>query len=239
MPQQRHTPDNIARAEHMVARIKGVSSCRIATDSDGQITEVHVVALGGKPAKLVARDVETCLKAELGIAVDYKKIGVVVVESERGENQWRAEAERVVELPIEEHPSRFSFQSVNMFVSEESVQAEVELVRDGVETFGSAQSANVGGSAAVVAEATLKAIAELLDEPVRLCLSGVREVPVGAVTAIIVTADLVRGRDKKSLVGCSLVADNVSQTIVFATLDAVNRVIGKFRAKKSIEYRIE
>ena len=84
MSSKRFTPDVIARAEELVGRIQGISSCRITTDDAGEITEVHVVAEGRKPAKLVARDVETCLKAELSIHVDYKKIGVVIFDSAEG-----------------------------------------------------------------------------------------------------------------------------------------------------------
>ncbi len=81
MSTQENTPDIIARAQELIGRITGISSCRISSDCSGRITEVHVVATDAKPAKLVARDVETCLQAELGIHVDYKKIGVVTYES--------------------------------------------------------------------------------------------------------------------------------------------------------------
>ncbi|MDH3217208.1 MAG: hypothetical protein OEN01_13145, partial [Candidatus Krumholzibacteria bacterium] len=66
MVAQRYTPDIIARAEAVVGKIHGVSSCRISTDDAGEISEVHVVATAKKPAKLIARDVETCLMAEMG-----------------------------------------------------------------------------------------------------------------------------------------------------------------------------
>ena len=64
-----------------LAEIQGISSCRISTDEVGEITEVHVVATSQKPPNLVARDVEGCLKAMLGIHVDHRKIGVVVFDA--------------------------------------------------------------------------------------------------------------------------------------------------------------
>ena len=70
----------VERAEALASRIVGISSCKIATDETGEITEIHVVATSTKPAKLVARDIESCFKAELGIQVDHKKIGVVLFE---------------------------------------------------------------------------------------------------------------------------------------------------------------
>ncbi len=137
MTAQRYTPDIISRAEQVVSSIRGISSCRISTDAAGEISEVHVVATTRKSPKLVARDVETCLAAEMGIAVDYRKIGVVFFESSTSADREKHDATRpteetVAEFPVEEFASRFSFQSVNVFISQQGVQAEVELVRNGV-----------------------------------------------------------------------------------------------------------
>lgn len=253
MTDQRYTRDTIARAEQVVTRVRGISSCRISSDEAGEITEVHVVATARKSPKLVARDVETALKAELGISVDYKKIGVVLFEpSEEGavegeetmgesqEERTRPAHEAIVEFPVEEFPARFVFQSVNVFRSEDSLQAEVELVRSSIETFGSAKSENVSNPPGrLVAEATLKAIGELLDESLRLCLSDVVEVALGDDIAVVVKVDLIKARQAKSLVGCSLYAGDANQTVVFATLDAVNRVLGVLGTRSSVEYRIK
>jgi hypothetical protein len=50
---------------------------------------------------------------------------------------------------------------------------------------------------------------------------------------------LLTGRDRKGLVGASVVSGNENQTAVFATLDAVNRVLGKLDLKSSVEYKIK
>ncbi len=70
----------IDKAEELILRIRDIQSCRIATDESGKISEIHVVATTDKSPKMLARDVETCLKAQLGIAVDYRKIGVVLID---------------------------------------------------------------------------------------------------------------------------------------------------------------
>ena len=246
MPEQRYPQEVIERAETLVSRIQGVSSCRISTDEVGAITEIHVVALPHKAAKLVARDVESCLKAELGIEVDHRKIGVVVITAgPSGEDSDRARgketaADRVVEFPVEEFASRFEFRSVSLVVSRDGLQAEVELARDGMDVLGKAATDNPNTPPArVVAEAAVKAVGELLEEPSRLCLADVRDVVLGDDPAVVVKVDLVRNRDVKSLAGCSLLSGNVNQTVVFAALDAINRVIGKLPFRKSIEYRIK
>ncbi|MCX5752838.1 MAG: hypothetical protein NTW97_04220 [Candidatus Krumholzibacteria bacterium] len=75
--------DLIERAENLIIRLREVQSCRIYTDESGNITEIHAVAVTNRAPKLLARDVETCLKASLGLIVDYRKIGVVVIDPEK------------------------------------------------------------------------------------------------------------------------------------------------------------
>ncbi|MFH1756138.1 MAG: hypothetical protein ABIA59_10610, partial [Candidatus Latescibacterota bacterium] len=110
MSPQKLTPDMVERAEALASRIIGISSCKITTDETGEITEIHVVATSNKPAKLVARDVESCLKAELGIDVDHKKIGVVLFEQpddnhvEYEQSTLEDTDQSVEEFPVEEYP---------------------------------------------------------------------------------------------------------------------------------------
>jgi hypothetical protein len=246
MSEPRYPSELIERAEAYVSRIQGVSSCRISVDETGVITEIHVVASSQKPQKLVARDVETCLKATLGMDVDHRKISVAPVDpaqpghpSSEGLRET-VERDNVVQFPVEEYASRFEFQSVNLFMSQASMQAEVELVRDRLEVLGNAATTNLSVSPLrVVGEATLRAVGELLDDSVRLGLGEVQEIVLGDVRAVVVRVDLARHREIKSLAGCALFSRNINQTVVFATLDAVNRVLGKLVCGKSVEYRIK
>jgi hypothetical protein len=83
MLEDRPNRDIIERAENLIVRLREVQSCRIYADESGAITEIHVVAVTDRAPKLLARDVETCLKASLGLTVDYRKIGVVVIDPEK------------------------------------------------------------------------------------------------------------------------------------------------------------
>ncbi len=226
-------------------RIQGVASCRIKTDANGQVTEVHVVARSGKPPKFIARDVEGALKAGMDLDVDYKKIGVVMVDAGAPPSSPETTAPEpgesaLEEFPILEHASRFAFARVNVVSSRDGLRAEVELSRDSVEVFGSSQSENPSMNVwTVVADATLRAVSEFLDEPTRLCLGGVLKVPLGDDDAFLVKVDVIGTRYSKSLAGCTLASGDENQSVVFATLDAVNRLIGKLDFKSSIEYKIK
>jgi len=149
-------------------------------------------------------------------------------------------AEPVAEFPVEEYASRFVFQSVNLFISQEETRAEVELTRESEAVFGSARSERPNRLPFdLIAEATLQAVSEFLDGSTLLCLGGVRRVTLDDTSAIVVIVDLVEGRDRKSLAGASLVTGNDNQTVVFATLDAVNRILGKLDFKSAVEYKIK
>jgi hypothetical protein len=250
MSSQRLTPDEVQKAQELVSRVRGISSCRISTDGEGEVSEVHVVASGNKPAKLIARDVESVLKAEMGVDIDYRKIGVVNIDpgpdtdetapaAAPGARQPQAAGAGIEEFPVEEFPSRFAFQSVNVFTTREGLKAEVELTRDSFESFGSCNTERTTEPPwRVIAEATLRAVSEFLDEETRLCLVEVLKVAVRDKFAFVVSVDVVDGRGTKSLAGCSIVSENENQTVVYATLDAVNRLIGKLEFKSYIEYKI-
>ncbi|MFH2053898.1 MAG: hypothetical protein ABIK96_15695 [bacterium] len=69
----------VADAQRWISQIKGVLQCKIELDPDGEIAGVHVVAGFEREPRHIVRDVESLLKARLGIDVYYKKIGVVQV----------------------------------------------------------------------------------------------------------------------------------------------------------------
>lgn len=106
----------IERAEDLILRLRDIHSCRISTDETGAITEIHVVATTERSPKMISRDVETCLKAELGLEVDYRKIGVVIIDpmKETGPSKRRegtiaappemVDIDRIVEERISESP---------------------------------------------------------------------------------------------------------------------------------------
>jgi hypothetical protein len=264
MASQRFTPDEIRKAEAKVGRVKGVGACKISTDENGSVTEVHVVATSDKPARLIARDVETSLKVEMAMDVDHRKIGVVLFDSveppSTGGTETTSSAEQttgartdlppratavvseepIPEFPVEEFASRFVFRSVNLFISPHGTRAEVELSRDDAVSYGMSESHRPGRAPfADIAEATLMAVSELLDEKSMLCLGDVRRVAIDDTHAIVAKVDLVTPRNRKSLAGVSVIAGNENQAVVFATLDAVNRVLGKLNFKSAVEYKIK
>lgn len=109
-PLEENSPNReiIERAEDLILRLRDIHSCRISTDETGAVSEVHVVAATERSPKMIARDVETCLKAELNLAVDYRKIGVVIIDPMKETDPAKQRREIVDEaaLPDDEDTDR-------------------------------------------------------------------------------------------------------------------------------------
>jgi len=223
------TSDQRKKTEEKLSRLEGVLAAHIRVDADGALEGVELDASAGVDRAAMVREAAAVMVRELGVEIDTELIRI----SERA-------PEGVEEFPILEFEGRFAFVSVNVVSSREGLRAEVELTRESLHAFGAATSENIAMPVwAVVAEATLRAISEYLDDAVRLCLIGVVKAPLGDDEAMLVRVDVVTSRWTKSLAGCALVGGHDNQSVVFATLDAVNRVSGKLEFKTSIEYKIQ
>jgi hypothetical protein len=226
------TSDQRKRAEEKLSRIAGVLACHIRTDTESGQVEVELEAAPDADSAVVAQEAGAFFKRELGLELDASRIRV----AKAGEPA----PDGLEEFPILEFASRFAFVSVNVVSSREGIRAEVELTRETLHAFGAANTENIAVPAwSVVAEATLRAVSEYLDDATRLCLIGVVKAPLGDDEAMLVRVDVVSSRCTKSLAGCALVGGHENQSVVFATLDAVNRVTGKLDFKTSIEYKIQ
>jgi hypothetical protein len=227
-------------AERWICQIQGVLQSKIDIGSDGEITGVHVVAGMDREPRHIVRDVEGLLKARLGIDVFYKKIGVVQVVDNDGKTAHDAQAEapqlaraasiKGLEEPtpavlMEEPPSpRIQCSGVGVLTSDQTIHVEVDLNAGVVEAHGAAEGANrPDGDVPLIAEATLEAVKQLLDEPVLLSLSEVRFAQIAGETVVLTAIELVEGRRTERLFGTCPTGHNRQQAAAYAVLDALNR----------------
>jgi hypothetical protein len=237
--------DWVQDAERWISQIKGVMQCKIDLDAGGDISSVHVVARQGRDPRHIVRDVEGLLRARLGIAVFYKKIGVVQVVEPLGENLAAVfahpteagpkledrdidpEAMDVVTdaiLLAEEMAPRVKCAGVSLKSTETTVRAEVDLVAAGANARGTAEGPNRSASDIdLIAQAALSAVLCLLDEAVALNLCEVRVDPIGGQRVVLVAVEIVEGRRSERLFGTCPPQQNLHQAVVFAVLDALNR----------------
>lgn len=252
------------RAEDLILRLRDIQSCRISTDETGKINEVHVVASSYRSPKMIARDVETCLKAELGLEIDYRKIGVVLINSSKEAGAGRIREDEAAgmkeglgagtpeistekpegmetepQLEFLEQEGRVRFKGIHLGIEESRLEVEVKLERGGIEAIGRMGAARRGEHFdAAIAAATVLALTELLDESFYLCLAGIEETSIRNHKALITKLEAVDGRIVRSFVGCVLMGADRNEAAAMAVLDAVNRPLGRWKLRKQTRYTI-
>jgi hypothetical protein len=134
---------------------------------------------------------------------------------------------------------RVRFVSANLLVAGLRTQAQVELTWRGATRLGSATGPSARENAErLVAAATLQALQPFLGEERSLAVQDVTRVRLGRRTVVVVAVKLLEQRAERMLTGsCTLVHD-LPQTVVFATLSAVNRILGGLPVREPVEYEL-
>jgi hypothetical protein len=217
------TPEKI---ENLLRTLPEIRAAKVACDSQGTITEIHLVAPDTVNPKATVRNVESLLKAALGIDVDHRVISVAQVRMDDGGKQpqpvW-ADTPR-----LSRSPARVRFLEVT-FTSEApfKVRAEVFLEWGGEPFSGTAVDTSTARSRPrLAARAACDALESFLERNVGLSLEHfqILETPVGAI-AIVCLRNLGREGRQRTLVGSALIEEDPSQGAVLAVLDALNRLV--------------
>lgn len=256
----------VAEAERILARLRDVQAASITTDGD-QIREVHIVAVSTRAPKQIVRDVETALKAFLKRSIDHRMISVALQAPEEEATlappkaapavvaapspapvtalppapSVVAESKTVSAVPVPgpAETTRIRFVNANLFVSGLRTQAEVELSWQGTTRVGNATGASARDNAhRLLASATLSALAPFLGPDVTLSAHDVEVVRMGRQDTVVVAVKLLAQRSEKTLVGACTVEQDLTQSVVYATLAAVNRVLGGLRVAEPVEYEL-
>ena len=257
----------VAEAERVIRGCKDVIAASITTEGD-EIREIHVVAVSARAPKQIVRDVETTLKAFLKRSIDHRMISVALQEPqpaapaktpEKTGNGVAHAAPRVPPPPPAAPPPpapapvtgwepapapregnvRVRFVSANLFVSGLKTTAQVELSWQGMTRLGSATGASARDNAArLLSNATLNALVPYLGDDVTLAPHEVEFVRLGRQEVVLVTVKLLGQRSEKTLVGSCTVEQDMAQSVVYATLAAVNRVLGGLRSREPVEYEL-
>lgn len=204
--------------EAALSQVGEIKAARVVVGLDGQIAEIHVLALPTKPPKQLVRDIESTLMARFGIPIDHRKISIAQLGRDS-----------VPEAEEEARPTaaRPRILGINASVSGLQAAASVTLEIDGSEFIGMASGpASQTWRARHVALATLDAVSQYISEETTFALEDVAVVQLGREKVSVACITLVTPFGEQSFSGSALVRQNDSDSIVRATLDAINRRIG-------------
>ncbi len=194
--------------ESVVCRLKGIIAVSVVPDSNGGVSEVHVLAGSSRSPKQVVRDVESAVMARLGVPIDHKKISVAQVDD--GATKF-------------DH-SRLKFSDVSIAFNGSRTEATVRLAKDGIVFSGSASgTSSPNAQMKLIASATLRAIEETGLQEAALVLEEAAEVAAAGKRVALVLVNLAGDRGEEFLTGSAVIKQDVWKGVVNATLDAVNR----------------
>jgi len=207
----------IGEIEEALGQVSEIRAARVVTSSDGFIDEIHVLALPSKAPKQLVRDIESTLMAAFGIAIDHKKISIAQLGQES--------------VPITtDSPklkARAQIKNINVEVAGVYVNISVALELEGELFTGRATGpASRTGRERLVAGATLDAIAQYLQGAFTFALEDVEIIRLGRESIACACVVLVTSLGEQAFAGSALVRQNDKDSIVRATLDAINRRLG-------------
>ncbi|HEY7461543.1 MAG TPA: hypothetical protein VIC59_06685 [Gemmatimonadota bacterium] len=215
------TPEKI---ESLLLTLPDVRAAKVACDSHGAITEVHLVAPDNINPKATVRNVESLLKAALGIDVDHRVISVAQVRMDNGGKQpnW-SDTPRLARSPARVRFLEVAFTNEAPF----KVKAEVFLEWGG-ETFSgiAVDTSTARSRPRLAARAACDALESFLERNIGLSLEHfqILDTPVGQI-ALACLRNVGREGRHRTLVGSALIEEDPNQGAVLAVLDALNRLV--------------
>lgn len=210
----RVTIDDIERTLGSIAEIK---AARVVASPEGHIQEIHVLALPNKSPKQLVRDIESALQAAWGIEVDHKKISIAQLGAEA------MPADEAIVAP----EARARIESINANVSGVHATVSVHLEIEGDMYVGEAAGpASQTGRQRLVAQATLNAVEQYVHGAHSFALEDVTVCQLGRERVAVCCVAHVSPFGEQAFAGSALVRQSEKDSIVKATLDAINRRLG-------------
>ncbi len=213
-------PWGVRRAENLLTSLEGVLSARVVTTPLGEVSEVHVLAQAGLPAKQIVRNVESALLAHLGLRVDHRKISIAQTAEvkpletlEQGAVREKSLMRSVLFENIQVMPGRRPGRCL-VLVSMSCLGAHESAEEEGPDT----QRGRV--------EAAARATVAVLDRWVSsgaLVLDTAKALELNDRQLVFVAVHAVNGRESLLLTGTAEPKGNVERAAVLAVLDATNR----------------
>jgi hypothetical protein len=236
--------------EFRLARIANVEAASIRTGESGEIEAVDIVADRGRPPQKIVRDAEILFRQD-GINLDHRKIGVAALDAPAALFDSRqppgvanpspiqpdvpsSSAELAV-LSIERDEERIRLSAVHSTTRDGAFTVEVELAYgsfEGVPGRASGPAQDPVGCATLVARATLEAVRNLLQTGYEAQLRELQIVDLTGSPAVVACVDFGERRRLQRLVGACLQFGSLYDTAVYATLDAINRPLGRARFRQ-------
>jgi hypothetical protein len=216
--QEARTQSDRERIEELIHQVRGVLSAYVSLTNDGEVEEIHVLGDAERTPKQIVRDIESMLATQLGLRIDHKRVSVAQMRKSGRPLQAKA-------------PLRLKFRSVNLTVTGVAAEAQVEIEKDEVVSTGIASGPSSSqNQMRLVNIAAMRSIEKFLPPDHSLSLEELKVIPMGEEEIIVVVLNLLKPREEIQLVGSAILGSDVKRSVIFASLKALNRYIGRIES---------
>jgi hypothetical protein len=220
VPENLPDPWGVRRAENLLTSLEGVLSARVVTTPLGEVSEVHVLAQAGQPAKQLVRNIESALLAQLGLRVDHRKISIAQTADVKPIETLDRHAVRERSL---QRAVLFEGLSVQPGRRPQRSLVQVSLLFGGKQEGAEEEAADtLRGRVEAAAKATVAVLDRTLNRGSML-LEGAKIVQALDRELVFATVQAMNGRDPVLLMGTAEVRGSAERAAVLAVLDATNR----------------
>lgn len=204
--------------EAVLSEVADVKAARVVAAPNGTIAEIHILATPAKAPKQLVRDIESAIMARFGVPIDHRIVSIAQLgrDSLADKNDQEREAF-----------ARPRIVAVNASVRGVQASAAVTLEIEGREFVGHAGGpASQTGRSRFIALAALDALSQYTDESISFALEDVSIVQLGKERVAVACVCLVSSFGEQFFTGSALARQSDNDSIVRATLDAINRRMG-------------
>ena len=213
-------PWGVRRAENLLTSLEGILSARVVTTPLGEVSEVHILAQAGLPAKQLVRNIESALLAQLGLKIDHRKISIAQTAEVRPIELLERDAvrERVLQRGV-------LFESLQVSPSRRHhrIMITVTLSYRGKTESAEEESSDTPRSRVEGAAKASVAVLDRLLTDSSIALEGARIVEAFDREFAFVGVQGLGGRETLLLTGTAEIKESAERAAVFAVLDATNR----------------
>ena len=197
--------------------VPGVAEADVEPDTDGGMGMLRLGLAPGVDEVEVATRVGRLLRDRFGIGVDADRVQIV-------EDADLARPPMPNPVPSQRPAERPAISRMHLVSSGLDVTASVTLSSAGRTAVGESRgNASQVGVQRAVANATLRAVEELLDGLARFELDHLEVSQLGSERTVLVALSMLSSRGSERLTGAAAVREDVRQAVIRATLDGLNR----------------
>ncbi|WP_432405918.1 hypothetical protein [Wukongibacter sp. M2B1] len=202
-----------ASMEDIVNSLPDIISSKVVLDENEEILELHVLSSNNRNPKQISRDIQSALAAKFGISIDHKKVSIAQVAFNQDRN----------------NNFRLVIDSINYSTIGNIAEIKVVL-RKGDDVYeGIARGANsTMNTYRLIASATLDCIHNVLNIANTFVVEDIEKINLAKKDVLTVAISFITAYQEELLVGSAIIRKNEKESIVKATLDAINRRIVRF-----------